>query len=231
MTDAAPELSVVLPVLNERENLAALLPRLSRVLDGAFEPMPDWRLDRLVIRTALYSRENLGLEPGGVAAVFGRLSWLSPVVDCAATGFGAVSLAIEHDLPDESLLAALREAEPHVVFATDPESAGRLVALGSVQELKEVFAGRAVLEVGAPRFLDAFGRLEAEPWALETSFFGTRLHVVVEDPEEGRRRILEALEREGNVPAVVERIVPSLEDVFIHYIEREDAASAPGGAR
>ncbi len=69
--------------------------------------------------------------------------------------------------------------------------AGRLVALGSVRELKEVFAGRAVLEIRAPRFLDAFRSLEGESWALETSVFGTRLHVVVEDAEEGRRRVLE----------------------------------------
>ncbi len=109
--------------------------------------------------------------------------------------------------------------------------AGRLVALGSVQELKEVFAGRSVLEVRAPRFLDAFRLLEGESWALETSVFGTRLHVVVDDAEEGRRRIVAALERDGNAPAAAERIVPSLEDVFIHYIEREDEARAAEGAR
>jgi ABC-2 type transport system ATP-binding protein len=109
--------------------------------------------------------------------------------------------------------------------------AGRLVALGSVQDLKEVFAGRAVIEVSAPGFLDAYRLIEAEPWALETSVFGTRLHVVVEDAADGRRRILELLERDGNVPAAAERIVPSLEDVFIHSIEREDAILRAGSVR
>jgi ABC-2 type transport system ATP-binding protein len=108
--------------------------------------------------------------------------------------------------------------------------AGRLVALGTVAQLKEVFAGRALLEVACPRFLEAQGALEGEPWVLESSVFGTRLHVVVADAQEGRRRIEERLARDGNVPVEVERIVPSLEDVFIHCIEAEDAARATRGA-
>jgi ABC-2 type transport system ATP-binding protein len=101
--------------------------------------------------------------------------------------------------------------------------AGRLIALGTVPELKDVFAGRVLLEVACPRFLEAQERLESVDGVLEVSVFGTRLHVVAQDAAEARRRILERLERDGNAPARVERIVPSLEDVFIHLIEREDA--------
>jgi hypothetical protein len=95
-----------------------------------------------------------------------------------------------------------------------------------VPQLKTVFAGRALLEVTCPRFLEAQERLEQESFVLEAALFGTRLHLVVADAEEGRRHILERLERDGNVPAAAERIVPSLEDVFIHCIESEDAARA-----
>ena len=102
--------------------------------------------------------------------------------------------------------------------------AGRLVALGSVAELKQVFAGRALLEVDCPRFLEAQERFEREAWVLEASVFGTRLHVVVANAEEGRRQVGQLLEGAGLVPVEVERIVPSLEDVFIHCIESEDAA-------
>jgi ABC-2 type transport system ATP-binding protein len=97
---------------------------------------------------------------------------------------------------------------------------GRLVALGSVAELKRVFLGRAMLEVSAPRLMGAVEALEQEPYVIEASVFGTRLHVVVADAEEGRRRILERLGADGNVPATVDRIVPSLEDVFIHTVEQ-----------
>ena len=104
--------------------------------------------------------------------------------------------------------------------------AGRLVALGTVAQLKDVFARHALLEVTCPRFLEAQGALEEEPWVLESSVFGTRLHVVVADAEDGRHRIEESLTRDGNLPVQVDPIVPSLEDVFIHCIEAEDAARA-----
>jgi len=101
--------------------------------------------------------------------------------------------------------------------------AGRLVSLGTVPELKDVFAGRALLEVAAADFLGAQESLEGAPGVLEVAVFGTVLHVVVEDAEAGRRAIVERLARDGRGPATVERIVPSLEDVFIHLIEAEDA--------
>ena len=106
--------------------------------------------------------------------------------------------------------------------------AGRLAACGTVQELKLVFAGRAILEVTCPRTLDALTRLESETgWVLEASVFGSKLHVVVEDAGEGRRRVIETLERDGNTPCEAVRIVPSLEDVFIHTIEASGNSPKP----
>jgi ABC-2 type transport system ATP-binding protein len=103
--------------------------------------------------------------------------------------------------------------------------AGRLVALGTVSDLKSVFAGDAVLEVTTPRPGEALEAIDGAPWALETSIFGTRVHVVVDDADEGRRRIEERLGREGIGPVAIERILPSLEDVFIHHVEEAEAAN------
>jgi ABC-2 type transport system ATP-binding protein len=108
--------------------------------------------------------------------------------------------------------------------------AGRLAALGTVGQLKEVFAGRAVLEVSAARLGEALETITEQPWALETSVFGTRIHVVVHDAEEGRRQIADTLTREGNPALGIDRIVPSLEDVFIHHVEEEERRRA-GAAR
>jgi len=102
--------------------------------------------------------------------------------------------------------------------------AGRLVALGTVSELKRVFAGNAVLEVIAPRVGEALETIGEQPWAVETSVFGTRIHVVVRDAEEGRREIERALAEAGNPATSVERILPSLEDVFIHHVEAAEGA-------
>ena len=81
---------------------AMLWPR-----DSGFEAVADWKLDRLVIRVALYARERLGLDPGGSLAVVGGMGWLWPVVDFAAMGFGAASLGIGPDVPDDALVEAL----------------------------------------------------------------------------------------------------------------------------
>jgi len=105
--------------------------------------------------------------------------------------------------------------------------AGKLVAVGTVSELKDVFADRGVLEIGCPRVVEAMEELGKQDWVTETSIFGTRIHLVVDDPEEGRRRALELLQEADNTPATVASIVPSLEDVFIHHIEAQ-SGPAPG---
>ncbi len=109
--------------------------------------------------------------------------------------------------------------------------AGRLVALGTVDELRAVFAGRAMLEVACPRPVDALETLGAEPWARETAVFGTRVHVLVDDAGEGSRLVTEALASAGNAPQSVAPIVPSLEHVFIHHIEAAPAGAGEAAAR
>src|SRR4029453_18741663 len=61
---------------------------------------PDWRLDRLLIRIALYGREKLGLEPGTRAVVFGRLGWLWPARGWPVEGVGAAGGGVAHAGPD-----------------------------------------------------------------------------------------------------------------------------------
>jgi len=99
--------------------------------------------------------------------------------------------------------------------------AGRLVALGTPAELKEVYSHKVILEVTAPRIVEALDTLSAQDWARETSIFGDRLHVVVDDQAKGERRIRSVLEEQGIQTVAIERIPPSLEDVFIHYVSEE----------
>ena len=101
----------------------------------AFEAVPDWKLDRLAIRLALFGRERLGLEPGERVVVMGRLGWLWPALDFAAMGFGVVPVGLEHDLPDDAVASACAEAAPRAAFATDAESASRLERLRAAGRL------------------------------------------------------------------------------------------------
>jgi ABC-2 type transport system ATP-binding protein len=104
---------------------------------------------------------------------------------------------------------------------------GRIVAGGSPRELKTRIIRNPVLEVSGDRAVDALEILRKEPWVLEASIFGTSLHVGVADEEEGRRLIRECLTAKGIPPGGVERILPSLEDVFVRSIE--DATREGGG--
>ncbi len=108
--------------------------------------------------------------------------------------------------------------------------AGRIVAGGSPRELKSTVIRNPILEVSSDRAVEAMEILQTEPWVLETSIFGTALHISVADEGEGRRLVRERLGREGIALRRVERIMPSLEDVFIHKIEEqtEPAAAAEG---
>ncbi len=108
--------------------------------------------------------------------------------------------------------------------------AGRIVAGGSPRELKDEVIRNPILEVASDRAVDALEALRKEPWVLETSIFGTSLHVSVADEAEGRRLIRERLAVAGIVPDRVDRIVPSLEDVFIHKIEEQSGSRGGGEA-
>ena len=87
-------------------------------------------------------------------------------MDFAATGFGAAAVGIEHDVSDEGLATVLREAEPRVIFATDAESARRVLALSLAGGLAGAFVvgegldGAGEGSLGLTRLLDLGGTLD-----------------------------------------------------------------------
>jgi len=109
--------------------------------------------------------------------------------------------------------------------------AGRIVAGGSPQELKTRYIKNPILEVSCDRTVEAMEILQGEPWVLETSIFGLTLHISVAGEEEGTRLVRARLARAGIAVDRVDRIMPSLEDVFIHKIEEQSARPAAGEVR
>jgi ABC-2 type transport system ATP-binding protein len=204
----------------ERQAWAVQMAGLEGKTDLLTGSLPGGWKQRLALACSVLHRPGVVFldEPtGGVDPISRRRFW--NLIDSMA-GEGVTIIVTTHYLDEAERCD--RIALMH---------AGRLVALGSVRELKDVFAGRELLEVTCPRFLRAQELLEREAWVLEASVFGTRLHVVVEDEAEARQRIQEVLAGEGNVPVEIERIVPSLEDVFIHCIEAEETARSSGAKR
>ena len=97
--------------------------------------------------------------------------------------------------------------------------AGRLAALGTVPELKQVFAGRPILEVRAAQPVDAMRRLEAMPEVEKTSIFGTAVHAVMRSPDVRPEDVAAKLAAAG-ITATCRIVDPSLEDVFLDIAEK-----------
>jgi ABC-2 type transport system ATP-binding protein len=100
---------------------------------------------------------------------------------------------------------------------------GELIAIGSPDALKTEFMQEEVLEVLCERPQDAMDGIEKLPGVKEVALFGKGLHVVAEDAGSAASDIRNLL----GAAASVEKIAPSLEDVFVSLIEARDRADQP----
>jgi ABC-2 type transport system ATP-binding protein len=111
--------------------------------------------------------------------------------------------------------------------------AGKIALMGTVQEMKQTFADRALVEVRTSAPMDALRALDGLPAVEKTSLFGTALHVLMKAGQRDTAAIAARLsERDLAVESIVS-VQPSLEDVFMDVVERAQpgpAAAAPGGA-
>ncbi len=103
---------------------------------------------------------------------------------------------------------------------------GRIIALGTPDELKREHMPEDVLEVAVDRPVESLELLVKEPVVREAALFGKLLHVVVTDASADIPAVRSALQRAGIRVDRMEKILPSLEDVFVSLIEAEDRAEA-----
>ena len=101
--------------------------------------------------------------------------------------------------------------------------AGRLAAIGTISEVKRVFANRPIVEVRTIRATDAMQALDAMPTVEKTSLFGTAVHAVLKDAAVQPAAIADQLKTRGIPVDSIEVVEPSLEDVFLDVVERAEA--------
>jgi len=99
---------------------------------------------------------------------------------------------------------------------------GELNAAETPQELKAQHMREDVLEILCDRPQDAMGIIDNLPDIRDVALFGKGLHAVTHDHQVGARTIRRALEAEHYTITRIERIAPSLEDVFVSLIEAHD---------
>jgi ABC-2 type transport system ATP-binding protein len=102
---------------------------------------------------------------------------------------------------------------------------GRIIAEGTPRTLRQSMRGKEVIEVEVDRLVDAMNVLGQG--GMEAAIFGSAIHITVDDAEASMAAVRSAMDRAGIGVLRVERILPSLEDVFVTMI----AASGREGTK
>jgi ABC-2 type transport system ATP-binding protein len=99
---------------------------------------------------------------------------------------------------------------------------GRVIALGAPAELRSELSTHTLLQLDTSAPLDTMQALEHIPGIGDVAVFGSGLHVAVDDLDSGMNAIRGRLQAEGIEIHRMEKILPSLEDVFVALIESEE---------
>jgi ABC-2 type transport system ATP-binding protein len=92
---------------------------------------------------------------------------------------------------------------------------GRIVAMGTPSELKSRYMKGQLLQVDCEPLGPALDAMQDIPGVLDAAVFGSSLHAVVADPDASMQKIREVLASRQIQLARLEKITPSLEDVFV----------------
>jgi ABC-2 type transport system ATP-binding protein len=103
---------------------------------------------------------------------------------------------------------------------------GRVIALGSPAELKTSLGAGHLLNLESTNLLGAMAALEKKTGILDIAVFGGGLHVKVDDPGHRIPEIYKMLEGAGIHVLTLDSIMPSMEDVFVSLIEKEEEKKA-----
>jgi len=98
---------------------------------------------------------------------------------------------------------------------------GQVLAMDTPQELLKLLPGE-VVSVECPEPRRARDLIRQMPGVFGTALFGNSVHAILQEGEEARRALAEKLTAAGSPPHSVEALEPSLEDVFLHLVRRDE---------
>lgn len=104
-------------------------------------------------------------------------------------------------------------------------NAGKIIAGGSPKELKENYIKTIILEIECGKTIDALTILEDSNFFDSATIFGNYIHVKLKenDTEENAKDFTVKILSENKInTARIDKISPTLEDVFITLLEKKD---------
>jgi ABC-2 type transport system ATP-binding protein len=103
---------------------------------------------------------------------------------------------------------------------------GKIVALGTPTELKRDSMRGELLLVECQPLGEAVDALRGAAGVIDAAVFGNSLHLVVRDADEAAPNVEEFLRARGIEPERIEKISPTLEDVFVSLTTGQQTAEA-----
>lgn len=176
------------------------------------ESLPGGIKQRLALGTAVIHRPKIVFldEPtSGVDPISRRSFWelINELADDGITVFVTTHYLEEAEFCNNIILI----------------NAGKLIAEGSSKELKDNFLKSSIYEIECSQPVKAIEIFDEEPVVNETSIFGNNIHVNVDERFTDIELLRSKLALNNIEVHHIEKIVPTLEDVFIHLLEEKHA--------
>ncbi|NUN07855.1 MAG: ABC transporter ATP-binding protein [Ignavibacteriaceae bacterium] len=100
--------------------------------------------------------------------------------------------------------------------------AGKLVAEGVPKALKSQYIRNDIFEIQCTPLIEAMDHLSKAPFTGEISIFGNKIHLMSKSPAVNTSEITGYCAQSGINIIKLERITPSLEDLFIYLLDKRN---------
>ncbi len=100
---------------------------------------------------------------------------------------------------------------------------GKLMATGTPAEMKKLMDGR-ILAISSRQARKIVALLKDQPFTKNVNLFGAKVHLVCRDSKETEKQVIGLLQHEKIDYDQIREIQPSLEDVFVSLLDKNDQA-------
>ncbi|MEP0862016.1 MAG: ABC transporter ATP-binding protein [Ignavibacterium sp.] len=98
---------------------------------------------------------------------------------------------------------------------------GKLIAEGNPKELKAKYITSKIFEVECDKVVDAIEILSKQNFVDESNIFGNNIHISVNNNFLGNEQIINLLSSHSITVYRIDEVIPTLEDVFIHLVDKK----------